>query len=168
MLRYLGLLLLFSSAAMTGFYAAAVVDERQKTVERQLAFWQQFARQLSALHSAPGQIVALLAAGQEFACDSFFVRLWQAFDKTDSFAVALQSSIAATPALRDSQLRDILLPLCSVIGLRDIDSQLAMLDSVTIRLEQLLQATREQSRQKAGLYRRLGIFGGLLLAVIFF
>lgn len=168
MLRYLGLLLLFSSAAMTGFYAAAVVDERLKMVERQLAFWQQFARQLSALRSAPGRIVALLTAGQEFACDSFFVRLCQAFDQTDSFAVALQSSIAATPTVRDSQLRDILLPLGSVIGLRDMDSQLAMLDSVAIRLEQLLQATREQSRQKAGLYRRLGIFGGLLLAVIFF
>lgn len=168
MLRYLGLLLLFSSAVMTGFYAAAVVEERVAMLERQLLFWRQFAQQLTALRSTPGQIVALLATGQEFAADPFFGRLVRAFKQSDSFAQALQGSINATPAVRDGPLRDILLPLGTTIGLRDLDSQLAMLNSVTVRLEQLLQTVREQSRQKAGLYRRLGIFGGLLLAVIFF
>lgn len=167
MLKYVGLLLLFSSAALTGFYAAASLEDKEKSVARMLSFWRQFALQLRCLQSSPWQLVSMLSSQKEFAGDRFVRLLLDSLSANSNFGSAIHQSLTGCGELYKQGIAQIVAPLGDIIGIRDIDSQLAALESVIMRLGELHSRAVETSRQKGGLYRRLGIIGGLLLAVIF-
>ena len=57
--------------------------------------------------------------------------------------------------------------LGDIIGSRDLESQLAALDSVLELLRELLKEAETDYGKRGGLYRRLGILSGLALVVIF-
>lgn len=168
MLKLAGLLLLFSSAAMSGFYAAAVLEEEEHAIVRQLSFWRQFASQLECRRCPPAQIVAMLCSGNEFVNDRFFRHLCAAFGDTQSFGSALDRAICAESGRNARRLSELLTPLEDCVGLRDMESQLVCINSVILAIERQTELLREQSRRRSGLYRRLGILGGLLLAVVFY
>lgn len=167
MLKLAGLLLLFSSSVLTGFYAAAALHDREQSVNRQLSFWQQFSLQLECLQSPPAQLVHMLAAQREFAGDGFYRLLDDSFKSGGSFKAALGKALTALSITKDREICEILLPLGDVIGVRDIESQTAAIASVVMRLTDRRDRVRKEAAQKGGLYQRLGILGGLLLAVLF-
>lgn len=168
MLKLAGLVLLFSSAAMTGAYAAAQLGEREQGVRRIIMFLRQFALQLECLRSSPGRITVLLAGQQEFAGDRFIAALAQEFGQTQSFLRAVESAVAVCPWLERWGIAKPLLELGDVIGVRELEGQLTSLKSVIMLLEDIRVTAGREREKKGDLYRRLGLLGGAMLAVLFF
>lgn len=167
MLKLTGLLLLFSSCTLFGTYRALQLGERAKAVGRMIDFWRQFALQLEALRASPAQLVHMLAAEQEFAGDRFFSLLDNSFD-SGSFKQALCSAVSAVPQLKSWGIAQAILPLGDIIGVRELETQLAEIASVILRLTKIQDIAETEREQKGGLYQRLGVMAGILCVVIFF
>lgn len=168
MLRLMGLLLLFSSCTLFGARKAAQLGERTQAVGRMIDFWRQFALQLECLRCPPRQIVSLLVAQQEFAEDPFFLSLERAFDSGGSFRPALSKALVAHPRLAVWGVAQAIAPLGDVVGVRELETQLAALASVLLTLGKLEHIAETEQEQKGTLYRKLGVLAGVLCVVILF
>lgn len=167
MLRLAGLLLLFSSATLTGFYCAAELQEQERLLRHLATYLRQFSLQLDCLRAPPAQIAQQLARQQEFCGERLLVSLGQSFLPDGSFGGALGRALAACPGLRKSGVDELLLPLGDVIGVRELSTQLAAIASAVLLLEQRQSVAKDACEKKGGLYRRLGMLAGVLLVVVF-
>lgn len=168
MLKLMGLLLLFSSCALLGARKAAQLGERTCAVGRMIDFWRQFALQLECLRCPPCQIVHLLTAQQEFVADPFFTALDSAFDGGGSFGLALKKALKTSPQLAKWGVSQAICPLGDVIGIRELETQLAALASAVLTLERLESTAAQEQGQKGSLYKKLGVLAGVLGVVILF
>lgn len=168
MLKLMGLLLLFSSCALFGARRAAQLGERTRGVGIMIDFWRQFALQLECLRCPPCQIVHLLAAQQTFASAPFFDDLGKAFKDGGSFRLALEKTVKSSPQLAKWGVSQAISPLGDVIGVRELETQLAALASAVLTLERLESAAAQEQEQKGSLYKKLGVLAGVLCVVIFF
>ena len=167
MLKFVGLLLLFSSVALLGFGAAASLGERAQYLSTLVSFWRQFAIQLERLRATPRQLVYRLAQQQEYNSNRFVQLLADGFAEGESFQEAMERTLSACPELNEMGVVQPLRGLEDVIGRQPLESQLAALAGVTALLQEQHQHWQEESRRKGSLYRRLGLLGGGLLTVLF-
>lgn len=79
----------------------------------------------------------------------------------------LAAALVKCPELRECGADGILLSLGDVIGSQELESQLVALDSVLALLKRRLAEEDAAYGKYGGLYRRLGVLGGLALAVVF-
>ncbi len=89
------------------------------------------------------------------------------FRSSPSFRRNLAAALVKCPELRECGADGILLSLGDVIGSQELESQLVALDSVLALLKRRLEEEDAAYGKYGGLYRRLGVLGGLALAVVF-
>ncbi|MEG1777816.1 MAG: hypothetical protein RR209_02465, partial [Angelakisella sp.] len=78
------------------------------------------------------------------------------------------SAVSAVPQLKSWGIAQAVLPLGDIIGVRELETQLAEIASVILRLTKIQDIAETEREQKGGLYQRLGVMAGILCVVIFF
>ena len=166
MLKTAGILLIFAVCTGMGFQQAEKLRERVTLIREILAFWGQFQVQLRGLRASPGDIVRLLRRQTAFCRNCLVVELDKAFGEGYDFGRNLEEALSRCPELKECGVSDILRTLEDVIGFRDLETQMVTLDSVQALLSVRLEEEENRLRRYGGLYRRLGVLGGMAVVVL--
>ncbi|MEG1688007.1 MAG: hypothetical protein RR276_09015 [Angelakisella sp.] len=167
MLKLTGLLLLFSSAVLTGMDAANRLMQKEHYLRQLGSFFRQFAIQLDCLRCSPAQLVLVLSRQQEFYGNELINGLLLYLAEGISFKQALRDTLKECHNAQRWGVDRLLWQLEDTIGVRELETQLAVLHSVVAALEEQHAAAAQQVQKKGSLYRRMGVLTGLLLAVFF-
>lgn len=167
LLKTVGIFLIFGVCAALGFQQADRLKSRVALLRETIAFWEQFRIQLGGLRASPGEIIRMLRQRGAFERNSLARELDTGFRSSPSFRRNLAAALVKCPELRECGADGILLSLGDVIGSQELESQLVALDSVLALLKRRLAEEDAAYGKYGGLYRRLGVLGGLALAVVF-
>lgn len=163
-----GILIIFGVCAALGFQQADNLKEQVRILEETIAFWRQFRVHLEKLRATPKELVRMLRRQEAFENNTLACRLEAGFDQNPSFEHNLLGALNECPQLVACGAEPILKGLGDVIGAQDLEAQLAALDSALALLGRQLEKEESRCKQYSGLYQRLGILGGLAVAVVLF
>ena len=165
--KAIGSCLLLAACGTLGWQQADRLRAKVILIREAKAFWEQFRTQLIHLRASPGDIIHTLAHMGAFEKNCLAAALERAFRNSADFGANLSQAMRECPELCGCGAGPIIMTLGDIIGSRDLESQLAALDSVLELLRELLKEAETDYGKRGGLYRRLGILSGLALVVIF-
>ena len=160
MLKFAGLLFLFSCAMLLGYAQAHQLRRREQVLGQLLEFLRQMTVHLRTSMAPPRELVGRVARQSTLADCALVQELARQFEESGSFRRNIGRAVERT-GLEGTAEGDILLGLGDEIGERPLEHQLSALASCTLELERELEAARY-----APLYQRLGVLGGLLVVVL--
>lgn len=165
MIKLAGMLLLAGCGTLLGFARASRLSEQASALELVADFVRQFRVRLGLQRAAPSELVAVLSRQGCFARSAFVRALAEACRGTQDFSEAIRRAVGACPEVKP--IADLLRSFGESVGVKALEAQLSDLDADLLLLEKEAQRARAASEKYGNLYRRLGLLGGLLAAVLF-
>lgn len=164
-IKVLGLLLLFSCAALLGDAQARALRRREQELGQLLEFLRQLTVHLRTTMAPPRELLRRLSHQSSLVDCPLVVELDRQLREHSSFRLAITQAVEQA-GLKGSIAGDTLLALGDEIGEKPLEHQLSALAGAALALERELETARRNGDRYAPLYRRLGVLGGLLAVVL--
>lgn len=164
-MKWIGILIVFSCCTAAGFSYSGSIVEKRRNCSLMIQYWKSFRQLLQTSRSSPLSLAMQLGESSAYSQFQFAADLKQA-------AVFKRSFKDALTYLFDREkcdylfLAQFLSPLGETMGCFSLETEIQVLDTVLLRLEQELSFWAEKEERQAGLSRRLGLLCGILLVVV--
>lgn len=164
-MKWLGVLMVFSCCTAAGFFYAESIAEKRRICVEMISYWKSFRQLLQTSRENPLILIDRLAESSAYSDFCFAMEMKR-------FAVWEHSFSDTMAHLFEQEkgdylfLRHCLSPLEKTLGCAPLETEIQVLDTVLLRLEQERSYWSEKEDRQAGLSRRLGLLCGTLLVVV--
>lgn len=169
MLKTAGLLLILATCVWTGAYFSARVRRRPREIKRFIRLFTAIQSEIEFALRPTDALLRKLAAQSEFSDFRFLQTVNQLFQNGASLQHAWEKAAKELQKSGILQQEEITLirSFCSAFGNTDRAGQRANCMYFIAQLESVEATALTASRKKGGLYRMLGVLGGIFLVILF-
>lgn len=162
--RLLGAVLIMGGCAAVGFVLAAQLHSRRQTAAMLGRYWGDYMRQMELTAQPPTETARILAERAPYR-EEAFAQMLGAPRGTQSMGLLLCSAMEGCD-LTDTA-KKAMQPLADTLGQMPMEAEKQVLLGVQNSLRQEEEYWAERESRQGALFRRLGVLGGLALAVLF-
>lgn len=167
MIKAVGIALILMSGTALGFFASKYLDQQVRRLEQLEGFLHALMVRLEYTLAPTGELIRDVAGMEQFAGVKFLQDCSARCERGESFPDSWKAAVEGGRAQRTPEENRLMLEIGGILGSYDADSQIAELRSILARLEVCRKAAEEHRKQRAKLYRSLGMLGAAAIAVLF-
>lgn len=145
---------------------ASGLSARLRRLEGCIALLSEMSGRLEYLQPTIGSLINSLAAQERFADLVFLRECADSMRAGDEFSRSWRVALEKQAGGLGREEADILGTLGDVLGRSDLESQLAALSLTREQLSTQIAGTRDKIKARGGLYRSIGVLGGVAAAII--
>lgn len=165
-MRLAGIICLFMTCTGIGIYAARRLRTRLRHAQCLAALLCDFSTYIRYQCTPLEELLYQFAEHPNYREFTFLRRVSTAFCPGTAPGILWKEAVSADPAVFP-QAAEILMALGNVLGTTDLEGQLAALELYRRQMDVLAEELKAACDQKGGLYRRLGVLLGAMLAILF-
>ena len=165
----IGLLLILAICVWTGAYYSARVRRRPREINRFIRLFTAIQSEIEFALRPTDALLKKLAAQNEFSDFRFLQTVNRLFQSGESLQYAWEQAaeeLQNSGALQQEEIT-LIRSFCSAFGNTDRAGQRANCTYLIAQLETVEATALTASRKKGGLYRTLGVLGGIFLVILF-
>lgn len=164
-MKWLGALMVFSCCTAAGFSYAGSIAEKRRICAEMISYWKSFRQLLQTSRENPLVLIERLGESNAYSDFGFAMEMKRFAVWDHSFSDTMAHLFEQTTG-DYLFLRHCLSPLEETLGCVPLETELQVLDTVLLRLEQERSYWAGKEDRQAGLSRRLGLLCGTLLMVV--